>query len=60
MTKREIKTAKENVFKQYPQAFYLMTDCTNGETMILDDKMQKIASINLFDYIKQNGGLNNE
>lgn len=52
MTKKEIKTAKENIFKQYPQAFYLMTDYTNGDTMILDDKMQKITQVNLFDYIK--------
>lgn len=52
MTKKEIKTAKEIIFEQFPQAFYLMTDYTNGNTIILNDKMQKIAQVNLFDYIK--------
>ena len=52
MTKKEIKKAKERIFAEYPQAVYMMTDCTNGETILRDEKMQDIATINLFDYIK--------
>ena len=52
MTKKEIKKAKDRIFAEYSKEVYMITDYTNGETRKREEKMQDIATINLFDYIK--------
>lgn len=53
MTKQEIKKAKEKIFSEYSQAVYLRTNFFSGETDILNEKMETIATTNIFDYIKK-------